>query len=74
MQKNCKGCEKRFLGCHDTCEIYLANKELIAKQREQEKEDKDYRYMFISSFRSQIKKGKYLKERERLEKKRLNND
>ena len=29
VQANCKGCKKRHIGCHGTCEIY---KEYRAKQ------------------------------------------
>lgn len=36
----CKGCEKRYIGCHDKCEAYLEFKEeraLISKNRQLEK-------------------------------------
>ena len=36
MKNNCLNCEKRYLGCHGSCESYLkfkAERELIRKNR-----------------------------------------
>lgn len=31
----CKGCDRRFVGCHSTCEEYALFREAMAKQKEQ---------------------------------------
>lgn len=40
MGAPCKDCEKRHVGCHDTCEAYQkyhAEREAIRKERERQK-------------------------------------
>ena len=39
---SCKNCTKRTIGCHSTCQEYLAYKQELNKQREEEKKSKGY--------------------------------
>jgi len=38
MSTCCRGCEKRYLGCHDHCEDYKAFKAEIEERKRREKE------------------------------------
>lgn len=48
---NCKGCDKRYLGCHDSCESYLNAKAEYEKEKALAKDDMDYKkYAVTRSF------------------------
>ena len=49
MIKSCKGCTKRYLGCHDHCEKYQSElaEVLEAKRKMREEKIKDYPMMKI---------------------------
>lgn len=36
MDNECKGCEERYVGCHDNCEYYKAYKQWLKDKKEQE--------------------------------------
>jgi hypothetical protein len=38
---SCKGCEKRYIGCHSVCEDYLAQKAAHDAMREAERKRKE---------------------------------
>ena len=58
MQPPCKDCPDRFLGCHSTCEKYIAydkyRKEMLAKRAEQNR----LTYGYLNSNRFNKKKRK----------------
>lgn len=39
--KQCKGCAKRFVGCHSQCQIYIVNKVINTYKREKVSKEKD---------------------------------
>ena len=41
MIYSCKGCEKRYLGCHSECEEYLTQKAAHDAMREAERKQKE---------------------------------
>lgn len=50
-QKNsCKGCQKRKLNCHSTCETYAQYREEIERIKKIEKDEKAYGYSSTTSW------------------------
>lgn len=45
----CKGCEKRFIGCHDTCEIYQQEKAQGDELKKKIHDEKDISNFFVGT-------------------------
>lgn len=45
----CKGCQDRVIGCHATCERYMAWKELVDLEREARKQQSSIAYQITSA-------------------------
>lgn len=52
FKSDCKGCDKRYPGCHDHCESYLSAKAEYEKTKALSKADEELRtYVVTRSFR-----------------------
>lgn len=56
MKNGCKGCEKRYPGCHDRCETYIAWKEDLLKRKQKERDEKYVCYLMMAMARGKKNK------------------
>lgn len=57
MDNECKGCENRYVGCHDECEYYKAYKQYLEDKKAQERKRRQTEY-YTPRYYKQIKKAK----------------
>jgi hypothetical protein len=67
----CYGCEERQIGCHATCERYLAEKEALDQERESKYKKHEERNIIWDTYLRGIKnmKGKRAKNNEKAKRK-----
>ena len=61
MTYECKGCEKRYVGCHSECEAYKAYKEYLAEMQAKELAGRMTIYWTPQRIKAYKKKQAYLR-------------
>ena len=56
---SCKNCEKRVLGCHSTCEEYLAYKKSVGEVKEKRREARQYHIYMSERFKQMQKEERW---------------